>query len=409
MTTRAQFPGDRTSRARAVEHQRLRHQRDLLRPLGWAVIAVVAGVAMTTAPTPGLRGARGEVTMAVAAYAASTAVTIGDRFVDRAVAVQVAVIVGMGVAGLGLVHLQPRGATGLAVGAAVWMAVIRLPPALSLGVAGVITVGQVAMALSGGATGAAVLAGTLFNALLGLVAYVVRTSRVAQNRTELLLAELADARDEQTRAATLAERSRIAAELHDVLAHSLSGAAIQLQGARVLVAREQAGAEVQEAVQRASELVNDGLTNARAAVGALRGEPLPGVADLETLVTGFRHDLLVPASFSIQGEPRTLPAETGLLIYRGAQEALTNAARYAPGAPTTVVLTYAIGRTRLSVQNPTPNPDSAVDGDPPSSGLLGIGGGHGLTGLRERVEQAGGTFQAGPQPAGWRVDLEVPA
>jgi signal transduction histidine kinase len=255
-----------------------------------------------------------------------------------------------------------------------------------------------------------VLAATLFNALLGLVAYVVRSARAAQDLTELLLAELADARDEQARAAALAERSRIAAELHDVLAHCPSGAAIQLQGARVLASREQAGAGVQEAVQRASELVNDGLTNARVAVGALRGEPLPGgIADLETLVAGFRRDLLVPASLRIQGQPRPLPADTGLLLYRGAQEALTNAARYAPGAPTTVVLIYTTGRARLSVQNPAANPGAAVVRDPASPGLRGAGGGHGLTGLRERVERAGGTFLAGPQPEGWRVDVEVPA
>ena len=66
-----------------------------------------------------------------------------------------------------------------------------------------------------------------------------------------------------------------------MLAHCLSGAAIQLQGARVLAARESASARVREAIERASDLVNDGLVNARAAVGALRGEPLPGVADLD--------------------------------------------------------------------------------------------------------------------------------
>jgi signal transduction histidine kinase len=409
MTTRAQFPGGRAAQARAAEHQRLRHQRDLLRPLGWAFIAVVAGVALTTVPTPGLRGTPGGVSLALAGYAASTAVAIGDRFVDRAMAVQVAVIAVMGVAALGLVFLQPRGATGLAVGAAVWMAVTRLPSALGVGVGVGITMGQDALALGDGAAGPTVLAATLFNALLGLVAYVVRTARAAQDRTELLLAELADARDEQTRAAALAERSRIAAELHDVLAHCLSGAAIQLQGARVLASREQTGVRVQEAVQRASELVNDGLTNARVAVGALRGEPLPGIADLGTLVAGYRGDLQVPASLSIRGEPRPLPTETGLLLYRGAQEALTNAARYAPGAPTTVVLTYTTGRACLSVQNTATDSDPPIDDGQTSLGLRGVGGGHGLAGLRERVERVGGTFLAGPQPEGWRVEIEVPA
>ena len=409
MTTSGGSPSSRTVQARAAARQRLRHQRELLRPLGWAVIAVVAATALTTPPTPGLRGTSGGVTLALAAYAAATAVAISDRFVERPTAVQVAVIAVMGVAGVGLVALQPRGATGLAVGAAVWMAMTRLRLEWGLALSVAVTAGQDVAALLGGSTAAAVLAATLFNALLGLVAYVVRASRAAQDRTELLLAELAEARDEQIRAAALAERSRIASELHDVLAHCLSGAAIQLQGARVLAAREPAGAQVQEAVQRASELVNDGLANARAAVGALRGEPLPGIADLQTLVAGFRRDLLVPAELSVGGQARPLAAETGLLLYRGAQEALTNVARYAPGAATTVMLRYESARICLSVENLRANPGPAEGGLPGSPGLSGVGGGQGLVGLRERLERAGGTLHAGPHLDGWRVDMEVPA
>jgi len=238
MTTIAGSPSSRTAQARAAADQRLRHQRELLRPLGWAVIAVVAATALTTPPTPGLRGTSGGVTLALAAYAAATAAAISDRFVDRPRAVQVAVIAVMGVAGVGLVALQPRGATGLAVGAAVWMAMTRPPLQWGVALSVAVTAGQDVGALLGGSTTAGVLAATLLNALLGLVAYVVRASRAAQDRTELLLAELAEARDEQIHAAALAERGRIASELHDVLAHCLSGAAIQLQGARVLAARE---------------------------------------------------------------------------------------------------------------------------------------------------------------------------
>jgi signal transduction histidine kinase len=414
MTPPTGAPSNRTLRARGAAHQRLHHQRELLRPLGWAVIAVVAATALTTPPTPGLRGTSGGVTLALTAYAVATAAAIRDRFVDRPTALQVAVIAVIGVAGVGLVALQPRGATDLAAGAAVWMAMTRLQLAVGLVLSVVITAGQDLAALLGGATAAAVLAATLLNALLGLVAFVVRSARAAQDRTELLLAQLADAREEQTRAAALAERSRIAAELHDVLAHCLSGAAIQLQGARVLAAREPTGARVRESVERASELVNDGLANARAAVGALRGEPLPGIADLETLVAGFRRDLLVPAELTVQGEPRPLPVETGLLLYRGAQEALTNIARYAPGASATVALRYQSGRTCLSVENRAADPDwadpaRAADGVPAPHGLSTVGGGHGLAGLRERLERAGGTLQAGPHLDGWPVDLEVPS
>jgi signal transduction histidine kinase len=91
---------------------------------------------------------------------------------------------------------------------------------------------------------AVVLAGVLLCGLLGLVAYFLKQGRASEARTELLLAELEDAREEQLHAAAVTERGRIASELHDVLAHSLSSAAIQLQGARKLAEREQAGPDV---------------------------------------------------------------------------------------------------------------------------------------------------------------------
>jgi hypothetical protein len=105
MTTSGGSPSGRTVQARAAARQRLRHQRELLRPLGWAVIAVVAATALTTPPTPGLGGASGGVSLALVAYAAATAVAISDRFVERPIAVQVGVIAVMGVAGVALVAL----------------------------------------------------------------------------------------------------------------------------------------------------------------------------------------------------------------------------------------------------------------------------------------------------------------
>jgi len=120
----------------------------------------------------------------------------------------------------------------------------------------------------------------------------MKQARDSQERTELLLAQLEDARDEQARAAAVAERSRIAGELHDVLAHSLSGAAIQLQGARLLAEREHAERKIQSAIERASELVKDGLASARQAVGALRGDELPNVAQLDVDLSHCRPQLL---------------------------------------------------------------------------------------------------------------------
>ena len=158
--------------------------------------------------------------------------------------------------------------------------VVRLPWRLGLAIGaatGIATVGAAALA---GTAPVALLAATLLLAMLGLVGSFMRQSRAAQNRTELLLAQLEDARDEQTRAAAIAERSRIAGELHDVLAHSLSAAAIQLQAARKLAERDHATPPMRAAIERAGELVKEGLANAREAVGALRGEGLPGPAQI---------------------------------------------------------------------------------------------------------------------------------
>ena len=195
------------------------------------------------------------------------------------------------------------------------------------------------------------MAATLLLVLIGLVGYFMKQSRASQDRTELLLAQLEDAREEQTRAAAIAERSRIAGELHDVLAHSLSGAAIQLQAARKLAERERATPSLHAAIDRAGALVKDGLANARQAVGALRGDELPGVAQLDLLVQSFRDDMQATVNLSIEGSARTLPADAGLALYRGAQEALTNVARYAPGAAIDIALRYEPDHTTLRVED----------------------------------------------------------
>jgi signal transduction histidine kinase len=281
------------------------------------------------------------------------------------------------------------------------------PAAIGAGIAlgGAVTVAVDVAAAVSGSSSAAVLAATLLCALLGLIAHFMKQARDSQDRTEVLLAQLEDARDEQTRAAAVAERGRIASELHDVLAHSLSGAAIQLQGARMLAEREQAGPQMRATIDRASGLVKDGLANARQAVGALRGEELPGVPQLDSLIESFRNDMNVDVMLTIEGDVRTLPADASLALYRGAQEALTNIARYAPGASTSVVLRYGSDRTTLCVEDRL---RAHAPAEPTGGGLSGVGGGRGLTGMRERLERAGRSMHAGPTDEGWRVELDVP-
>ena len=382
---------------------RLRGQRDTLRPLGVAVIAVVVVGTFDGDPQPALQGTGLGVTLALIVFAASLAAAISSWFIERGIGLQAAMVSAMGAAGVALAALQPRGAAGLAVAAAVWIAVARLPLALAILLGSAMTVALGVASGLAGSSSSAVLASTLLCALIGLIAYFLKQARESQDRTEMLLAELEDAREEQTRAAAIAERGRIASELHDVLAHSLSGAAIQLQGARLLAEREQATTKMREAIDRAGELVKDGLADARQAVGALRGERLPGVNELGALIDSFSADTALEITLRVEGSARTLPADAGLALYRGAQEGLTNVARYAPGASTTVVLTYEPDRTTLSIEDRV-----AATAVPSGAGLADVGGGRGLAGMRERLERAGGNMQAGPTDAGWRVELQVP-
>jgi signal transduction histidine kinase len=370
-----------------------------LRPVGLAGIVVLIISAASGQPAPALQGTGLWVTVALVVFGVTLAGALADSFPERSVEIQATVIALMGAAGVAIAGLQLKGGTQIAAGAAVFIAIARLPfrVGVALGVAVTVALGVVT-ALAGGSS-AAVAAGTLVTVLLGVIAQFLKQSRESQDRAELLLAQLEDARDDQARAAAIAERGRIAGELHDVLAHSLSAAAIQLQGARMLAEREHAKPELSAAIDRASELVTAGLSNARQAVGTLRGDPLPTIAHLDSLVDSYRTDMDLDVTLRIEGQPRTLPAGASLALYRGAQEALTNVARYAPSACAAVVLSYEPDRTTLSVEN----------GLSRAPARPGLGGGHGLDGMRERIERTGGTMSAGPTADGWRVDIEVPA
>jgi signal transduction histidine kinase len=390
----------RVAQARSRSLERLSRQRGTLRPLGLVIVVAVLIGSASSHPQPGLHGKALAVTISLCLFCGTLAFSVRDAFAGLGIELQVGVIAAMGAGGIALQALQPKAATGVAGAAAVWMAVARVPPPLGGALGGAITVGiGLASALSGNSA-ASVVATVLLCAVLGLVAYFIRQARDSQEQTEILMAQLEDARDEQTRAAAIAERGRIASELHDVLAHALSGAAIQLQGARKLAERSHAEPDVQGAIERASELVKDGLTSARQAVGALRGDALPTVAELGSLVDSYRADLNVDVTLTVHGDPRTLPSDASLALYRGAQEALTNIARYAPGASASVELSYEDGRTTLSVENSAPVAAPSL-GD--------AGGGRGLDGMRERIQSAGGLASAGPTESGWRVELEVPA
>lgn len=204
-------------------------------------------------------------------------------------------------------------------------------------------------------------------------------------------------RREQLERAATAERERLAREIHDVLAHTLSALTVQLEAARLLARQRPGDPGVGDAVDRAHRLAREGLEEARRAVGALRGESLPGPELLGRLTAEFERDTGVHCMLRVEGTPLPLRSDGRLAIYRTAQEALTNVRKHAEASEVTVHLAYSDTGVELTVENRGPARPSLV-----SSGF-------GLIGLRERAELLGGRLEGGPMAGGFRVKLWVPA
>jgi signal transduction histidine kinase len=242
----------------------------------------------------------------------------------------------------------------------------------------------------------------LISYALGLTfAYVAARSttqlREEQVRTKALLLEVQRNRDAQVQSAALNERTRIAREIHDVLAHTLAALTVQLEGARVELQERGSDPDALSAVERAHHLAREGLNETRRAVAALRGDDMPGADRLPGLVTEFEKDTGTPAQFRIEGAPRQLQAEAQLALFRTAQEALTNVRKHAKPNRIEVVLRYGPQATELAVED---------HGEPIGSETAV--GGYGLLGMRERAELLGGTLDARPTDDGFTVTLRIP-
>ncbi len=205
----------------------------------------------------------------------------------------------------------------------------------------------------------------------------------------------ARAEAESARAELLAGRNHLARELHDVLAHTLSALSLQLEGLDALIDTAGRPPAVTDQLDRIKRLVREGLDEARGAVAALR-EDLPPLDERLAKLASERH-----AGMEVTGRARDLAPNVALALYRVAQEALTNVAKHAPGAPARLELGFEDKEVTLSVTN-LPSPDAPAP-------LAGSGGGYGLQGIRERILLLGGRVDAGPDAGGWRVDARVPA
>ncbi|MFJ1617539.1 MULTISPECIES: sensor histidine kinase [unclassified Streptomyces] len=224
----------------------------------------------------------------------------------------------------------------------------------------------------------------------------------SQRRAVLAAFAAAESAERAARAeaqtAVLTERSRIARDVHDVLAHSLAGINMQLELADALIDTGDLE-KVREANNKAHGLVKESLKQAQWTVHALREDSLPLLESLTAMLeSSGRRDVL-----TVTGTVREVPAQVTQNLLRIAQEALTNAARHAPGGDIGVELTFAASSTTLRICNRPATREVNAD----------VGSGMGLIGMRERVALLGGTVTAGPvtegpDQGGWQVEAVIP-
>jgi signal transduction histidine kinase len=218
-------------------------------------------------------------------------------------------------------------------------------------------------------------------------------------------AQLERERDQQAAIAAAAERTRIAREMHDVVAHSLSVMVTLAKGAALKQAAEPDRAG--QAMRQVAATGHQALDEMRRLLGVLRTEddpgsrqPQPGLAQLDGLLHQVRATGLA-AGLTVTGPPAAMPPGAELTIYRIVQEALTNTLKHAAG-PTRVSVEIAFRPGSVTV-------DVHDDGAGRRARPQARTAGHGLTGMRERAAVYGGTVSAGPGPAGgWQVRACLP-
>jgi signal transduction histidine kinase len=233
-----------------------------------------------------------------------------------------------------------------------------------------------------------------------------RTLYVAQ--LEERAAQLEHDRDQEAKLAVSAERTRIAREIHDVVAHGLSIMIVQADGG--LYAADASPDQAKKALATIGDTGRASLSEMRKMLGLLKQDttaeldpdqprPQPGVSQLPELIDNVRQAGLA-VNYQVTGQPRNLPALLGLTAYRIVQEGLTNTLKHAgPGAQTCVELDY--GREVLTVV--------VTDDGRGAAAAVGTDLGHGLVGMRQRVSISGGTVSAGPRVGGgYEVTARLP-
>ncbi|MEU8355068.1 histidine kinase [Nonomuraea sp. NPDC048882] len=277
---------------------------------------------------------------------------------------QLATTIALGLAVLLSIALNSITHSGATIGSllvCVSLAVSRLPLGRALAIALLAVAGLI---VAGGISGAPVqdLTLVLSVCLIFLVTYAGKQRKAA--------------RAAEAREAVLAERARIAREIHDILAHSLSAQLVHLEGAKLLLRAERT-AEALDRVTHARDLAKSGLEEAGRAVSALREDPPELPVALRSLAENFESITHRPCTLRISGPQRRLPPETELAMLRTAQEALTNVRRHAPGSPAEVELDFGPAWCDLRVINPSswtePPERGSPRTEPPETGAYQTG------------------------------------
>ncbi len=236
-----------------------------------------------------------------------------------------------------------------------------------------------------------------------LLGYLARTRRAYVATLEDRAAQLERDAAQQAQIATAAERARIAREMHDVVAHSLSVMVVQADGA--LYASRRRPEQALETLRTISATGRSSLAEMRKLLGLLRDDtadaalaPVPGAGDLADLVAQLRGSGL-PVDLDVTGDLTLLDVATGLTTYRIVQEALTNTLKHAgPDVSVSVGVHVTTDTVRIR-----------VDDDGRGSSAVDDGRGHGIVGIRERIAVHEGEVAAGPRPGGgFRVTAVVP-
>ncbi len=367
-------------------------------PLGVLALALLVVVTFRAHPGPGIHGLSLAVSIVLVVYVA--AFICFELVPASALPLRALMVTLMITCGATIVGIQPDGPGFLMIMVPVSAACFRFGHRSAAAVA----VGALTALTVGAALGrprplnAVILSVLAVAAYYGIATFAGRFI-LADKQSQFMIAQLEETRAAQAQAAALQERQRLAREMHDVLAHSLSGLVLNLEGARLMAERGGADTKLEDAINRAHRLANAGLDEAQRAIGLLRDDALPGLQRLGRLTQEFQGDTGVPCHFVVSGEEHLLSSDCRLTLYRVAQEALTNIRKHASPDVVEVRLAFEPAGTRLVVE------DFQTSEHPPPPGG---GTGYGLSGMRERAELLGGTLTAAPTAHGFRVELTAP-